>query len=72
MKLQATILDLEFGHEQKVLLCKFRNKYGDMCFVETEILHSIKSFKILADEGYSATYYYFPVNRYTIINLEVE
>lgn len=70
MKLYAKILDNE-GAYDRVVLCQFKDKDDNKVFVE-EIEHNKQAcFKILADEGYVRTYYFYPAKRYSIVDLSI-
>lgn len=73
MKLYARITDRESYEVEKVELCEFPSSTyeGEKVFVELVERHGEEMFKIVADEGYSHTEYFYPVRRYTITHIEV-
>ena len=71
LKLYAVIQDNESYAKERVVLCQFDSENGDKVFIEKVERHNTEMFKIVADEGYVTTEYYYPVKRYTITNLEV-
>lgn len=72
MKLYATINDRD-GTFEKVILCQFKDKNGNNVFIEEEYngRFDIVFFKVLLDTGYCCEEYYYPVDRYTIVRLEI-
>ena len=70
MKLYATIKDRE-AHLEHVVLCQFKDSNDEDCFVESIERYGMEMFKIVADEGYVHTEYFYPVERYTIIELSI-
>lgn len=69
MKLYAKIRDNE-GSYERVVLCQFENENGDKVFVEEVEWRDQTCFHVFLDEGYVKTNYYYPVPRYSIIELE--
>jgi hypothetical protein len=69
MKLYAKIKDNE-GSYERVVLCQFENADGEMCYIEEVERHGTQMFKILADEGYVRTEYYYPVPRFSIVEMQ--
>ena len=70
MQLYAKIQDRE-GSYERVVLCEFESEAGDKVFVEEVEMHNEECFKVVLDEGYSHTIYYYPVRRYSITELEI-
>lgn len=70
MQLYAKIQDRE-GSYERVVLCEFESEAGDKVFVEEVEMHKEQCFKVVLDEGYANTIYYYPVRRYSIIELEI-
>ena len=70
MKLYVKINDKLGGYE-RVELCQFKDKDNNDVFVEEVTQHDDLCFKVLIDEGYVRTYYYYPVQRYVITEVEV-
>ena len=72
MKLYATINDRD-GTFERVVLCQFKDKNGNNVFIEEEDNERSDTifFKVLLDTGYCSEYYYYPVDRYTIVRLEI-
>ena len=70
MQLYAKIQDRE-GSYERVVLCEFESEAGDKVFVEEIEHHNEQCFKVVLDEGYVHTIYYYPVRRYSIIELEI-
>lgn len=70
MKLYAKIQDKE-GSYERVVLCEFESEAGDKVFVEDIPIHKEQCFKVVIDEGYCNRAYYYPVNRFTITELEI-
>lgn len=71
MKLYAKIQDRESFHYERVVLCQFLDKDGNNVFVEEVEHHNETCFKVVLDEGYVRTEYFYPVKRYSITELEV-
>ena len=70
IKLYAKIQDREAGFE-RVVLCQFLDKDGNNVFVEEVEKYNELCFKVVLDEGYVRTEYFYPVRRYSITELEV-
>lgn len=70
MKLYAKIKDNEGAYE-RVVLCQFEDKEGEKVFIEPVERHGEEMFKIVADEGYCRTEYFYPVRRYSIVELSI-
>ena len=70
MQLYAKIQDRE-GSYERVVLCEFKSEAGDKVFVEEVEMHNEEFFKVVLDEGYSHTTYYYPARRYSITELEI-
>lgn len=70
MKLYAKIQDKE-GSYERVVLCQFESATGDKVFMEEVEVHNEQCFKVVLDEGYVKTIYYYPVKRYSITELEI-
>ena len=70
MQLYAKIQDREAGFE-RVVLCQFNDKDDNPVFVEDVKRHGEQCFKVLIDEGYMMTEYFYPVRRYSITELEI-
>ena len=70
MQLYAKIQDREAGFE-RVVLCQFNDKDNNPVFVEDVEHHGEQCFKVLIDEGYMMTEYFYPVRRYSITELEI-
>ena len=70
MKLYAKIQDRESGYE-RVVLCTFKDKDDNDVYVE-EVEHNGNTwFKVILDDGYVHTEYFYPISRYTITELKV-
>lgn len=70
MKLYATIQDRTSNAKEHVVLCQFNDKDDTRVFVEAVENHNVPCFKVLLDEGYSRTYYLYPVEKYSITHIE--
>ena len=70
MKLYAKIQDREAGYE-RVVLTQFENADEEKCFIEEVEQHGEPCFKVVLDEGYCKTTYYYPVRRYSITELSI-
>lgn len=70
LKLYAKIQDREAGFE-RVVLCPFKASSGDNVYIEEVERNGETTFKVLIDEGYFKTYYFYPVTRYSITELEI-
>ena len=70
MKLYAKIKDNEGAYE-RVVLCQFEDEDGEKVFIENLERHGEDMFKIVADEGYVHTEYYYPAKRYSIVELSI-
>lgn len=71
MQLYAKIQDRESFKYERVVLCEFESEAGDKVFIEEVEQHNEECFKVVLDEGYCRTTYYYPVKRYTITELEI-
>jgi len=71
MKLYARIKDNESFAFERVVLCSFKDSNDDKVFVELVERHGEEMFKIVADEGYCKTEYFYPVKRYSIVELSI-
>ena len=71
MKLFAKIQDRESFHEERVVLCQFKNEEGEKVFIEEVDKFTDKMFKVLLDTGYTKQEYYYPINRFTISELSI-
>lgn len=72
MKLYAKIRDREKGcGYERVVLCQFKDKDENEVFIEEVERFDELCFKVVVDEGYVRTEYYYPVRRYSITELEV-
>ena len=71
MKLYAKIQDRESYHYERVVLCQFKDKDENEVFVEEVEHHNETCFKVVLDEGYCRSEYFYPVKRYSITELEV-
>ena len=69
IRLQALIRDNETGKLEFVVLRQYEGGDGMKVYVEQTIRHGEQMFKILADEGYCSTEYFYPVKRFTIVDL---
>ena len=69
MKLQAKITDTEGGYE-RVVLCPFKNEDGESVWIEEVERFGRTMFKVVLDEGYVKTEYFYPVPRFAITELE--
>ena len=70
MQLYAKINDREANYE-RVVLCQFTAENGDEVFMEEVEHHNEPCFKVVLDEGYVHTIYFYPIRRYTITELEI-
>ena len=71
MKLYAKIQDRNSHHYERVVLCQFKDKEDNNVFIEEVERNGETCFKVVLDEGYVRTEYYYPIRRYTITELEV-
>ena len=71
MKLYAKIQDRESFHCERVVLCQFKDSNNDEVFVEEVEHYNLTCFKVLVDEGYVKTEYYYPVNNFSITELAI-
>ena len=71
MQLYAKIVDRESYHTEHIVLCEFKDAEGKKCFVEETTMDGQEVFKVVLDEGYCRTEYYFPTARYSISDLRV-
>ena len=70
MKLYAKIQDREAGY-QRVVLTQFESASGEKAFIEEVEIHEETCFKVVLDEGYCYSTYYYPVRRYSITELSI-
>ena len=70
MKLYAKIQDREGGFE-RVVLTRFEGADDELVFVEEVEQHGEICFKVVLDEGYCLTTYFYPVRRYSITELSI-
>ena len=71
MKLRIEIYDKKEKTTEVVYILPMKMENGDEQFLVAEHRHGTFMFKVLADEGYMQTAYYYPVDRYVIIDAMV-
>ncbi len=71
MKLYAKIIEKESDLYERVVLCPFKDSNNDVVFIEEVEHYNLTCFKVLVDEGYVKTEYYYPVNNYSITELAI-
>lgn len=69
MKLRARIKDLKNNSYEYVTLCQFKDMFGDKVFMKEELRFGVDVLHVEIDEGGMITEYYYPLNRYAIVNL---
>lgn len=71
MKLYAKIQRRESFHYERVVLCQFKDKDDNKVFVEEVERYNQLYFKVVLDEGYVKTEYYYPVDDFSITELSI-
>jgi hypothetical protein len=71
MQLYAKIHDRESFKYERVVLCEFESESGDKVFIEEVEQHKEECFKVVVDEGYCRSTYYYPTRRYSITELSI-
>lgn len=70
-RLYAKIHDRESSTYERVVLCQFKDKDENIVFMEEVEHHNELCFKVVVDEAYFRTEYFYPVRRYSITELEI-
>ena len=71
MKLQAKIINHEKGGYERVVLCQYKDADNNKVYISEVELNGIEMFRVLLDEGYSKTEYFYPVNKFIITELSI-
>lgn len=74
MELFVKIRDDENGTVESLYLCEYKSEQkeddDEPVFITIEQHHNTDCFTVLVNEGYVKTFYYYPVNRYSVIHVE--